>query len=101
MTTTVVVGPVAERELTEAIDWYDRQKPGLGRRFGRELRQFLKAVAEKPERFRAVTRLTRKARLPSWPYSVYFMLQEHPRQMIVTAVWHDRRDPTQLRQRLR
>jgi plasmid stabilization system protein ParE len=95
----------AEQELNEAIEWYETQKLGLGLRFGRELRKFLRTVAgvvsENPDRYRRVGRHARQARVPGWPYySIYFTVDHARTKLTVLSVFHSRRDPDQLRRRL-
>jgi plasmid stabilization system protein ParE len=102
MTRRVVIEAEAEKELKEAADWYNEQKPGLGRRFARDVRALMRKAAENPSRFRLVSRLTRQARLPRWHYyAVYFTVCDSPAQIIVVAVFHAKRNPGDLRQRLK
>lgn len=102
MTFRVIIAAEAERELVEVTDFYDRCRPGLGGRFARELRDFFKIVCEHPERYRFASRLTRKARLPKpWPYSVYFIIKPQSSEIIISAIWHDARNPAELRRRLK
>jgi plasmid stabilization system protein ParE len=102
MSFCVVIEEEAEREFEAAVDFYDNREPGLGQRFGRELQAFFKHVSEDPERFRFVSRLTRKAALPQpWPYSVYFVVKKEIRQVIISTIWHGARNPEELRRRLK
>lgn len=55
MTRRVVIEAEAEKELKEAADWYNEQKPGLGRRFARDVRALMRKAAENPSRFRLVS----------------------------------------------
>jgi plasmid stabilization system protein ParE len=101
MTRRVVIDGEAERELNEAVDWYNARKAGLGGRFARDVRAIMRKAAENPSRFRLVSRLTRQARLPDWPYyAVYFTVQNSPPLIIVVAVFHAKRNPEDLRGRL-
>lgn len=91
----------AEAELNEAIAWYDRQATGLGQRFASVVRTALRVAAKNPQRFRLVGPTTRKLKILGWPYSVYFTLLEESSDLIVVSVFHGRRNPAELRQRLR
>jgi plasmid stabilization system protein ParE len=76
MSFQVIIEAEAEQEFVETVDFYDRRQPGLGQRFARDLRAFFRIVCKTPERFRLVSRLTHKARLPKpWPYSVFFVIK--------------------------
>ena len=102
MTRRVVIEAEAEKELKEAADWYNAQKPGLGLRFARDVFALMHKAAENPSRFRLVSRLTRQARLPKWHYySIYFTVRESPPEIVVVAVFHAKRNPEDLRGRLK
>ena len=98
----VVIEAEAEQELTNAVRFYDEREPGVGQRFANELQAFFNTVCQDPERFSFASRLTQKATLPKpWPYSVYFVVKRKAAEIIITAIWHSSRNPTELRRRLR
>ncbi len=102
MSFRVVIEEEAEQEYVKAVRFYDERQPGVGQRFARDLRAFFKVVCKNPERFRLVSRLTRKARLPKpWPYSVFFAINRESSEVIISTIWHDSRNPAELRRRLR
>jgi len=102
MSFRVVIEAEAEQEFIEAVHFYDGRQPGVGQRFARDLRTFFKIICKNPERFRLVSRLTRKARLPKpWPYSVFFVIKPGTSEVIISTIWHDSRNPAELRQRLK
>jgi plasmid stabilization system protein ParE len=101
MSFRVVIEGEAEREFIEAVHFYDARQPGLGQRFARDLHAFFRIVSQNPERFRPVGRLARKARLPKpWPYSIFFVIKSETSEVIISTIWHDSRNPAELRQRL-
>jgi plasmid stabilization system protein ParE len=85
----------AERELRDAIDWYDSQRPGLGEELLDEVDAVLECVAESATSFPAVVPPFRRALLKRFPYAVYF--RETDDSVQVFAVFHARRDPRGLR----
>jgi plasmid stabilization system protein ParE len=102
MTFTVIAEAAAKREWNSAVDWYEGREAGVGWRFDDELLIFLRSLAHNPERFRLVTKFTRRANLPRpWPYSVYFIINSEHREVKIIAVWHSARDPEELRRRLK
>ena len=102
MSFRVVIEEEAEQEFVEAVNFYDGRQPGLGQRFARDLRAFFKIVCKSPERFRLVSRLTRKARLPKpWPYSVFFAMKPETSEVVISTIWHNSRNPAELRRRLK
>ncbi|MEJ0090654.1 MAG: type II toxin-antitoxin system RelE/ParE family toxin [Limisphaerales bacterium] len=102
MTFRVVIEEEAEREFAEAVDFYDGRELGVGQRFARELRAFFKTLCNDPERFPLASRLTRKARLPKpWPYSVYFAIKRETSEVVISTIWHSKRNTAELRRRLK
>lgn len=101
MTRRVVIEAEAEKELNEAADWYNTRKAGLGRRFARDVGAIMRKAAQNPSRFRLVSRLTRRARLPKWHYySIYFTVRDLRPEIVVVAVFHTKRNPDDVRGRL-
>src|SRR5689334_14869371 len=96
----VVIERTAEKEWAEGAMWYEQQQPGLGNRFVSEVKTFLATLGVNTERFGLVSTLTRKARIPSWPYSAYFSVDAAQKRVTVIAIWHGRRDPRTLGRRL-
>jgi len=101
MTWRVVIEEEAEREFAEAVAFYDNRTPGLGQRFAAEVRAAFRKVCENPERFAAASRLTQKAKLLKWPYSIYFAVKPQAGEVVITTVWHGARNPAELRRRLK
>jgi plasmid stabilization system protein ParE len=97
----VLVEAEAGLEWNSAVDWYEEHEPGVGLRFNAEVHALLKVLSRDPERFPLVSRLTRKARIPGWPYSVFFAIEATHREIKVIAIWHGARDPKTLERRLR
>jgi plasmid stabilization system protein ParE len=100
VTFRVVIEKEAEREFSEAVDFYDGREPGLGQRFARDVQDGFRKVCDDPERFPRAGRRARKAKILHWPYSVYFAIKPQAAEIVIVAVWHGSRDPGQLRRRL-
>ena len=93
--------PEAEVELRQAIEWYESQRQGLGKRFDTKVKSAWRQIARNPERFRLVGSYTRKLQLTGWPYSLYFTVSKERGLIVIVAVFHGKRDPELLRARLR
>jgi plasmid stabilization system protein ParE len=91
----------AASEFREAVAWYEGQSEGLGVRFILEVDTVMAAIATQPLRFSKAGRRSRKARVPGWPYSIYFTINEPHLEIKVLAIWHGARNPAQLRRRLK
>jgi len=101
MTFRVVIEEEAEREFAGAVDFYDEREPGLGQKFARDVCDVFKTVCKNPERFHLHSRLTRKAKVLDWPYSVYFAIKAETSELVIITVWHGARNPAELRRRLK
>ena len=96
-----VIEEEAEKEFAEAVDFYDGRDPGLGQRFARDVRDVFREACKNPERFPRATGLTRKAKVLDWPYSVYFSIKPESSELVISTIWHGKRNPAELRRRLK
>lgn len=91
--------PEAKVDFLEAITWYERQVPGLGRDFAQEVFQAVKRARAQPKLFPQVRGRARKIRLKRFrPYTIYFAVKEN--DFAVLAVFHGARNPDELMRRL-
>jgi plasmid stabilization system protein ParE len=88
----LILGPVAEEELAEAIRWYEGQRKGLGKSLRVAVRETFQAIRASPEA-RAVVRPpdVRRALVTRFPYAVFFRVVEG--NVRVISVFHTSRDP--------
>lgn len=99
MSFTVEVRGAAERDVAEAMDWYDGKVRGLGAAFLDDFDQVLRRLAETPLIYQIAHRGTRRAPLRHLPYLVWFRV----RGSIVTvrACIRASVDPVKVRRRIR
>ena len=91
MTPRLLLEPEAEAEFLEAARWYEDRRPGLGTEFRASVETTLEVIEGAPERFPVALRDIRKARVPRFPYVVYYV----PLSDVVSviAIIHGRRSP--------
>lgn len=94
----LVVRPDAERDVAEAVQWYDDQGSHLGDRFLDDLRKVLSRIRSMPRQFPAVGEAHR-ALLQTFPYGVYFLIVDSG-LVVVVGVLHQRRNPSVWRRRI-
>lgn len=97
MTHRIVLRPQAEVEITEAADWYEAQRPGLGREFLHLVNQVIARIAEGPLQFRRVHQEIRRAPLQRFPYGILYRVRDE--EILVVACMHARRDPKKWQER--
>ena len=89
--------PLAEEELSQTALWYEEQRKGLGSRFMTAVEAVIESVKRTPMLFTTVHKNIRRARIKRFPYGVFFEIDGN--QVIVSAIYHARRDPRKLRNR--
>jgi plasmid stabilization system protein ParE len=89
----------AVQEVEEAFWWYERQRHGLGLEFLLAFDAAVEALRRLPEGHEVVALRTRKALLRRFPYLVLYALEDE--RILITAVFHGRRDPRRWSDRVR
>jgi len=81
----------ARAEIQEAFEWYEDQRPGLGREFLAAVRARLADIEEAPARYSKVRGEVRRALVDRFPYSIFYFAE--PDETVVLACFHGKRDP--------
>jgi plasmid stabilization system protein ParE len=88
----------AESELTAAIEWYDTQATGLGKKFLSEFTQLKQRLGENPRQFPRIYKDARRAPFHRFPYGLFFRVTNDIVE--VFACFHFSRDPAQWQRRI-
>ncbi|MEO6035185.1 MAG: type II toxin-antitoxin system RelE/ParE family toxin [Verrucomicrobiota bacterium] len=92
--------PAAKEEFFDAIAWYERESPGLGKEIADEVIQLFEHAQSQPEVLRKVRGRARKIHLKRFKdYSIYFAIKDDAFSVI--SVFHGARNPAELRRRLK
>jgi len=94
MTLPIVFDPAATVDVVDAVRWYEGQRSGLGAKFYAEVTRVVHLAAAHPLHYPCVQSDLRRVTLRRFPYSIYFRAE--PARLVVLAVFHARRDPSQL-----
>jgi plasmid stabilization system protein ParE len=86
-----------KEELSQAYDWYESQRPTLGDEFLDCVDEMINHICLMPEAYPIVYRDVRAAIVKRFPYVVYYRIVSS--RVIVTAIFHGRRDRTLLQER--
>ncbi|WP_310447674.1 type II toxin-antitoxin system RelE/ParE family toxin [Thiobacillus sp.] len=97
MSRSLVFRRQAREEFDAAGDWYERERPGLGRAFLTEVERVLQTVVSNPDTFPEVLEGIRKAVIKRFPYCLYFRVRGEV--VVVPAVFHSARNPAAWRTR--
>jgi len=90
--------PDAKREMREAADFYDLERPGLGAEFLDAVEGTMRRVIEHPESSPTVLGQVRRCRVTRFPYSVVFSVRGGG--IFVSAIAHHSRRPFYWQSRL-
>jgi plasmid stabilization system protein ParE len=82
---------LAEHELAEAAEYYERESPGLGERFLEEVRSSSHLLQRYPYAAPKVSGSTRRLVLPRFPYCLFYRVFED--RIRILAVAHQKRHP--------
>jgi plasmid stabilization system protein ParE len=94
----VIFTQAARAELIDAQDWYEREAPGLGRRFRVAIDATVERMSANPLQFPVVFKNARRALLRRFPYMLFFTIDGPT--LIVIACFHASRDPKRWQQRV-
>ncbi|HEY9508870.1 MAG TPA: type II toxin-antitoxin system RelE/ParE family toxin [Verrucomicrobiae bacterium] len=89
---------IAEIELTDAIEFYDKRQPGVGRLFLDAVREAGERICQHPEWWPLFEAPIRSCRVFPFPYRLLY--RELPDRIQIVAVFHLSRNPESWRDRL-
>jgi len=93
MTLRVVFRRAAKSDFEDAAVWYGEKGSGLGDEFIREIEQAIASAAAAPQRYAVVCGDIRRTVARRFPFAVYFRVRSGA--LVVLAVFHGRRNPSQ------
>ena len=77
-------------DIRQAYRAYERQQPGLGRRFNQELKQRLRRLPKEALLYAVRFADIRRVNVPSFPYGVFYFVTDQA--VVVLGVLHGARD---------
>ena len=88
----------AKREYLETIDYYNKEKSGLGYEFAIEVDNTINRILEFPNAWQKVSKRIRKCRLRRFPYGIFYEIKN--KDILVIAVMHLHRKPGRWKDRI-
>ena|SRR5579859_1120204 len=98
MSRRLVIRPAAESELSEAYQWYETQRQGLGSEFLLSVEAALALIQRNPELHPLIHREIRRALIRRFPFGVFYIVEGGT--VHVLAVFHGKRNPKQWQERV-
>lgn len=91
MTHKLIVKPLAEKEIAEALLWYEKQKKGLAIELLNEINSVFGIIISNPENFQERYKEIRIVFTKRFPYGIHYTLENNT--IYVHAVFHMKRKP--------
>lgn len=94
MAFSIDVDPGAILDLQKAIDYYDEQQPGLGKKFENAIDKHFSALSKNPF-YQVRYDDIRCMPMNKFPFMIHFTVDEENKTVRVSAVFHTSIDPDQ------
>jgi toxin ParE1/3/4 len=92
MTFVIVIEPRALADFQAAIDYYDEQQTGLGKKFSSVLEKNIRYLSKNPY-FKIVYKDYRILPLSKFPYIIFYYVNEENNTVYITAIFNTYQDP--------
>ncbi len=94
-----VILPLAQEDIREATQWYNKQSPGLGNRFSGEIRKSVRFIKQNPAACNIQYDEVRTAVLKVFPFMIHYTIDKDNKAVIISAVLHTSLDPQEWEKR--
>ncbi len=87
----IEIHELAADEFNEAIEWYELQSKGLGKRFKKSVTNQLGKIKKNPDWFLIEAENIYKTYIPKFPYKVLYTIEKE--RIVIWAIAHMHRKP--------
>jgi len=94
----VLIKSLAFVDLQNAIDWYEIQSTGLGKRFYKEFENCISRIENNPHHYRVYHKNVRRILFNKFPYKIFYSLNEQT--VIVLGIYHGKRSKSFVNRRM-
>ncbi len=94
----VIIRTEAEAELLEAVKWYEEKVQGLGANLLLNIEATLESISRILEAYAPTYKNTRRALVRKYPFGIHYIIDKE--KIIVLAIFHENRNPKELKKRL-
>ena len=95
----LVIKPIAWLDVEEAIDWYENESNGLGKRFFQCFEAAKDKILIAPERYKTVYASIKRILIKNFPYKIFYSVQFDT--IFILGVTHGKRSNAFVRKRLK
>lgn len=87
----VTIAALAEEDLRDACEWYERRSAGAGNKLLDAVDRCLQQISDHPLRFPVVHLDVRRTLVQSFAFAIFY--RDLPGEVRIVAVVHQHRDP--------
>ena len=95
----LIIKPVVWLDLDEAIEWYEKKSPGLGKRFIKSFEEAKEKIISQPLSYRNVTAAVKRTLLKDFPYKIFYHVAQDT--IFIIGLAHTKRSNAFIRRKLR
>jgi plasmid stabilization system protein ParE len=88
----VELSPKAEKELSEASEWYEDEQLGLGEKFEKEFFRKIEFIAANPLQYPLKKRM-HEVNTDKFPYLIVYRINKSRKLILIISVFHTSRHP--------
>lgn len=88
----VILIPPSDKELGEAVDYYNDQLEGLGEQFYSSFLDTVRYISRTPDVWRKVGKHTRRINIKRFPYLILYIFDDP--DILITCIAHQHRNPS-------
>ena len=93
----IFINSAAEREFKEAVDYYNRELPGLGFEFALEITNTVERIKKNPEAWAKLSTRSRRCIAKRFPYGIIYQICASC--IVIVSIMHLHRHPDSWKKR--
>lgn len=90
---TSILSTRAQKEITQAWEWYEERQQSLGDRFVKEVINKIRLVEQNPERYPTRYKSYKETPVPIFPFLIIYRLNRRKKSVRIVSVFHTSLNP--------
>ena len=95
----LIIKPIVFFDLQDAIDWYERESLGLGKRFLSKVEVAKNQIINNPYHYSIFHQDVRRILIEKFPYKIYYIINDTT--VIIIGISHGKRSKAFVHRRLK
>lgn len=93
MSYSYVLTPTAQVDYEESLLWYLERSETAALNFVAAIDNTINLICEHPKRWRNPYKNFRELSLKKYPFAIIYIIEEDPKVVVITAIYHHKRMP--------